>query len=102
MSYFRRAENVIADRALEFGKIVLGQINIFRCKSGELAAWKLLYVDDVLTSEIYDASSGEYVLKGAVSVLDLCDLTGGLFSSGCFPDRNPLDESCRFYLVDYV
>jgi len=53
-------------------------------------------------SQIYDCTSGTPTLIGNASVLPGIDLTGGYFSSGCFPDGDPLDPNTLFFKVDYV
>jgi len=108
MSYFKAPEDIIVNTALEFGTITLGALQVFNCKSGETAAFKIIQLGDgpdgkpLYISQIYDNSSGAPILKGSGWALEKMDMTKGLFSSGCFPDGDPLSAGTTFYKVDYV
>lgn len=102
MSYFKRASDVIIDKQFEFGNITLNSLQQFKCKSGEIAGWSIKKIDSLVISQIYNCTTGTPVLIGNASVLPGIDLTGGYFSSGCFPDGDPLDKNTLFYKVDYV
>jgi hypothetical protein len=108
MSYFIGAEDITVNIALEFGEVTVDALNVFTCKSGEIAAWKIIQLGDgpdgepLYISQIYDNSSGSPVLKGSGWALPKMDMTKGLFSSGCFPDGDPLASGTTFYKVDYV
>ncbi len=108
MSYFKAPEDIVVNTALEFGTIAVGALQIFTCKNGETAGWKIIQLgtgpdgDPLYISQIYDNSSGSPVLKGSGWALPKMDMTKGLFSSGCFPDGDPLASGTTFYKVDYV
>lgn len=108
MSYFIGAQDIIVSTALEFGQITLGSLQVFTCKNGEVAAWKIIQLGNgpdgnpLYISQIYDNSSGAPVLKGSGWALPKMDLTKGLFSSGCFPTGDPLASGAVFYKEDYV
>ena len=102
MSYFIRAEDAIIQNNLEFGKISENSLQQFLCKSGEIAGWSIKFLGSIMISQVYNCSSGEPVLIGNVSVLPGIDLTGGYFSSGCFPSGNPFNEDTVYYKIDYV
>lgn len=108
MSYFIAPENITVNTALEFGEIDTNTMQQFKCISGETAGFQIQQLltgpdgEPLYISQIYDCSSGSPVLKGATSVLPGMDLTKGLFSSGCFPDADPLILGTVFYKVDYV
>lgn len=107
MSYFVRPQDVIIGNTLEFGVIAENTINQFTCVNGEIAGFELVILDDFSDSgfpvvRIYDSTTGNNILKGILTILPGFDLTGGLFSSGCIPDRDIQDPLCRFFKVDYV
>jgi len=102
MSYFKRAQDAIIQNSLEFGNITTNSLQQFSCKNGEIAGWSLKYLGSLAISQVYNCSTGTPVLIGNVSVLPGIDLTGGYFSSGCFPDGSPLDSATKYYKVDYV
>ena len=107
MSNFASQEDIIIQNTLEFGKIAEDIIFQFSCKNGEVAGFKITQIGDNLDgtpcigSQVFDCSSGSPILQGTVSPLPGMDLCGGLFSSGCFPDRDVLAAGCIFYKVDY-
>lgn len=108
MSYFRRAQDIVVNTALEFGVVTTNTLQQFSCINGEIAGWKIQQLGNnpdntpFYISQVYDCSGGSPVLKGNVSVLSGIDLTGGLFSSGCFPSGDALDINTVFYKVDYI
>ena len=102
MSYFVRAQDAIVNNSLEFGNITENSLQQFLCKSGEVAGWAIKFLGTLKISQVYNCSSGEPVLIGNVSVLPGIDLTGGYFSSGCFPSGDPLNEETVYYKIDYV
>lgn len=102
MSYFKRAEDITVSVALEFGSVTTDTLQQFQCKSGEIAGFRIQELDGLFISQIYDCSGEEPVLLGAAAVLPGIDLTGGYFSSGAFPDGDPLTVGTTFYKVDYV
>lgn len=102
MSYFIRAQDAVVENNLEFGVITETTMQQFVCKNGEVAGWSIKFLESLMISQIYDCTSGSPVLIGNVSVLPGVDLTGGYFSSGCFPSGDPLDQNTVYYKVDYV
>ena len=100
MSNFKRAVDAIVVANLEFGSVSLNSINQFTCKNGEIAGFKIIQLDGLSVSEIYDCTSGNPVLIGSVSVLPGCDLCGGYFSSGVYPDSD-ISETTKYYKVNY-
>lgn len=109
MSYFKRTQDMIIDKALSFGVVTDASIQQFKCKSGEIAGFQVQALglgpdgNTLYISQIYNYSSGTQVLLGSASVLPGIDLTGGYFSSGVFPSTvYPFTDSTTFYKVDYV
>ncbi len=107
MSNFLAPTEIVITDTLEFGEITQDTINQFDCINGEVAGFQILQVGNNLDgtpyylSQIYDCSTGTPILQGSTSILPGMDLCGGLFSSGCFPDRDPLDSECIFYTANY-
>lgn len=105
MANFKSLEDAIVVATLEFSQPGDGTLQQFFCKNGELAGFRILTIDVLgqpfQISQIFDASSGDAIQVGNVSVIPGIDLTGGLFSSGCFCTGDPLDASTRFFKVDY-
>lgn len=105
MSNFASIENAIIAANLNFAPIAENTLNQVICKNGEIAGFQIRLLpvlgENFQISQIYDCSSGIPVLQGTISVVPGLDLMGGLFSSGCFPDGDPMDQSTKFYQVDY-
>jgi len=106
MANFINSSDAVVSAHLGFSEISEDSLQQFQCKGGEIAGFRIRHLKsgsfDFYISQIYDCSSGENILQGSVSVVPGRDLTGGLFSSGCFPDANPLIEGTIFYKVDYI
>lgn len=107
MANFLSIEDAKASATLEFTELGEGTLQQFFCLGGELAGFRIISIDVLddeepfLISQIYNASTGEAIQVGNVSVIPGIDLTGGYFSSGCFCDGDPLNPSTKFYKVDY-
>lgn len=106
MSYFANIDTTIIVATLEFVEIASHTVQQFRCKSGEVAGFRIITLpvlgEAYVVSQVYDCSTGTPVLKGTTSALPGMDLTGGLFSSGCVANGDPYDIATKFYKVDYV
>lgn len=102
MSYFKRAVDAIIDKQFEFGNITVNSLQQFKCKNGEIAGWAIKNIGSLSISQIYNCTTGTPILIGNTSVLPGMDLTGGYFSSGCFPNGDPLDANTLFFKVDYI
>lgn len=86
---------------LRFPAVSEGTMQLFDCVNGERAGFRILSLNGFYVSQVYDYSTGDGVLLGTVSVLPETDLCGGMFSSGCFCDADPLSSEANFYRVDY-
>lgn len=76
---------------------------MFDCVGGERGGFRIITLENGFRiSQVFAYPLGKAVLQGSVSVLPNTDLSGGMFSSGCFCDRDPLDAEAVFYRVDYV
>ena len=106
MAYFKRNTDAEVKSLLAFPNVAQSTVQLFDCADGKRAGFRIVPLNvngvDFLVSQVFDYSSGRGVLLGTVSALAETDLAGGLFASGCFCDRNPLDSGASFYLVDYV
>jgi hypothetical protein len=105
MANFLSLDEAIVAGTLEFAEPGEGTLQQFFCVGGELAGFRIITIDILGTpfqiSQVYDASSGEAIQVGNVSVIPGIDLTGGYFSSGCFCNGDPLISGTRFFKVDY-
>jgi len=106
MSFFADPFTTIINQQALFSPITEQTVNIFSSADGTLAGFRIIDIgtEEVpyFVSQIYDSTTGENILLGATAVQPGWDLTGGLFVTGCIPDRDPLEPDCNFYLVDYV
>lgn len=106
MSYFASIETAIIASDLLFVPVAQNTLNQFQCKGGEIVGFQIRLLPvpggTFAVSQVYDCSSGAPVLEGTVSVVPGLDLTGGLFSSGCFADGDPMAETTKFYRIDYT
>lgn len=104
MAYFTRDSDAIVQKLLSFPSIAESSIQMFDCVSGDRGGFRILSLGDdaFKVSQVFSYATGRAVLVGTVSVLPNVDLAGGMFSSGCFCDRDPLEANAIFYRVDYV
>ena len=106
MSNFINLKSTKINKQALFGEVSLNSINIFETSSGENVGFKIVDLGkdennkNYYVSEIYKIDDIDTVV-GSVSVSPGIDLTGGLFSTGCASDRDPLDKDAKFYLFDY-
>jgi hypothetical protein len=107
MSNFLNPDAVIVQNQIEFGQVTTSSIQKFTCKDGETAGFQIVQVgtnDDgtpYYVSQVFNCSSGDNVLLYGAAVMPGKDLCGGAFSSGCYPDADPLASGTIFYKVDY-
>ena len=105
MANFLSLEDAIVSGTLEFAEPGEGTLQQFFCVEGELGGFRIITIDILgepfQISQIFNASSGEAIQVGNVSVIPGIDLTGGFFSSGCFCNADPLEPGTRFFKVDY-
>lgn len=109
MAYFTRKTLAVVVGLLRFPAIVPGKtLQMFACKGGERAGFMIVDLTSdggstsLRVSQVYDCSQLPPTLKGTISVVEGMDLTGGLFTSGCFPDGDPTDSDTTFSKVDYT
>lgn len=107
MAYFTEISKAIVVALMQFPTITTNTAQLFSCKSGERAGFiikDLPQSDGTVfrVSQVYDYTSGAGILLGTVSVVPGLDLTGGMFSSGCFCSGDPMSAGVTFYQVDYV
>lgn len=107
MSYYENIKTIKATSLLEFGEIKSNLLQKFRTQTGQVAGFLIKEIGleengQLQISEIYDCSDGGQVLLGAVQVLPGIDYCGGLFSSGAISTTDPLDETRKFYKIDYT
>lgn len=103
MAYFTRDTDAVVQKLLTFPTVAENTIQMFDCVNGERGGFRVITLEDGFTvSQIFAFPEGKAVLQGTVSVLPNIDLAGGLFTSGCFCDSDPLDPEAIFYRVDYI
>lgn len=107
MAYFTEKNLAIVQKLLRFPAVSNSTLQMYACKSGERAGFQILDLPQTdgttfRVSQIYDCTKGAPLLLGSISVVPGLDLAGGMFSSGCFCDGDPLDAASQFFLVDYV
>lgn len=107
MAYFIEKNSAIVRNILAFPAVLVSTAQVFLCKNLERAGFQIVALPQsdgttLYVSAVYDYTNGAPVLLGTVSVVPGTDLCGGMFSSGCWCDRDPLAEGAAFYLVDYV
>lgn len=106
MAYFANNETAVVVNLLTFPAVNENTMQMFNCKNGERGAFKILnlVVDGVafMVSQVFDYTTGAPVFLGTVSVIPEIDLTGGMFSSGCFCTGDPTAAGVSFFQVDYV
>lgn len=105
MSNFIDIESSVIVAHLEFPAISDASIQQVQCAAGEIGGFRIrtlpTITGDFQISEVYNCSSGPPILSGTVSVIPGIDLMGGLFSSACVCDGNPLASGTGFYKVNY-
>lgn len=106
MANFKQVSDAMIVKILSFPTISNNTLQLFTCKNNELAGFvirDLIQTDGsvVRVSQVYSMLNGTPVLIGTVSALPGMDLTGGMFSSGCWSDSDPLDPEATFYRADY-
>ncbi len=106
MSNFVAIGNLNTPIIFTFGPIRVGTINQITCADGKIAGWKIveLLQTDLTVKyaiQIYDSSTGDDVALGLINSVPGADLLGGLFVTGCIPDKSVTDPECVFYRVDY-
>lgn len=101
MANFTINSKAVVQSYLAFTTVKESTVQMFDCKDGERAGFRIISLNGFHVSQVYDYTTGAGVLLGTVSVLPEVDLCGGMFSSGCFCDRDPFDTEAVFYKVDY-
>lgn len=90
---------------LQFPSVTLNTVQIVVCQNGDRGGFQIIEVTvNGLTeylSQIFDYSTGTPIAKGFVASQANQDLLGGLFSSGCFANADPLAEGTVFRQLDY-
>ena len=106
MSYFTNPFTTLINQQAQFSPITDQTINIYPCADGSLAGFRIINLgtDDeaYYVSQVYNCTTGENILLGTTCVQPGWDMCGGLFVTGCIPDKDPLLADCNFYLVEYM
>ena len=103
MAYFTRDTDAIVQKLLTFPSVAENTIQMFDCVDGTRGGFRIVTLENGFrVSQIFSYDTGRAVLQGSVSVVPNTDLAGGLFPSGCFCDRDPLDVDAIFYRFDYL
>lgn len=105
MANFVDIESATIVAELEFPAISDASIQQVQCVAGEIGGFRVRVLsvlgNDFQISEVYNCSTGSPVLIGTVSVIPGIDLMGGMFSSACMCDGDPLVAGTKFYKVNY-
>lgn len=106
MANFKNETSAIVAAILSFPIVTVSTMQIFKTATGQRAGFQIINLSQAdgsvfQISQIFDVTSGTPVLVGTVAVVTGLDLTGGMFSSGCWADGDPLQTGTKFYRVDY-
>lgn len=107
MANYTYPQNRVYVSTLQFTNLNSNAINQFECAKGERAGFRLEKFTDpqdgkeLIISYVYDCSNGDVVYLTSLNVEAETDLTGGLFSSGVFPDGYIYSQYTKFRKANY-